>query len=261
MGSLSWGRVIPWYQVCEKNMWRLISLVGVALLAARCGGDAPTSAPRRRPEHPEDGTPPFGDETDRDPEVEQASAEVGSSLDLFVQAQKGGREGCGILRVEEILFDPAADGAPLTLSARARWASYPPSFLNGGQVSSGVAYRAGDFPVSWVTEEYPEYGTLGLKFLVTGSYNLQERRLRMMLENIDVESGGASGLFLAPVYEPWTDGSGNQVTCRADEEIDNEFFVGVPAEEVEFALRDPGREAVLCGPCEPPVERVGLEIR
>ena len=212
-------------------MWLLAALVTIGVVACS-GGEEPPPSRREKPEHPDEGAPDFEDAGDvttglsveQAQEVEAAQNEFGTNLDLFVHATKEGQDGCGTIRLENILFEPETEGRNLTLSAQARWASFPPSFLNDSPVSLDVAYRSGDFPISLVTEEYPEYGTLGLKYLVTGTYDLDEHQLRILLQNIDTESGETTGIFLTPVY---TSSDGD--TCRAREDMGNEFFVATPA--------------------------------
>lgn len=247
-------------------MIALIALVGLVALAASCSGEAGSPPPpgRKRPEHPDGGTPPFDDDEDggtgEDTVARQAEEAVGSSFDLYVHASKEGRDGCGTVRVEALNFTSTGDGRTAAVTGTARWFSPPPTFPKEGQVPSGIAYRSGDFPISWVTEEYPEYGSLGLKYLVTGSYDVGTARLALTLANINAKSGDPSDLFLAAVYDPWQDEEGAEQTCRADGEIGNEFFIAIPAAEAEIPITASGGEGTVCEPCKPPVDSVSLEI-
>lgn len=242
----------------------LLIIFGIAALLEACGGEEEPPAPTRsRPEHLPDGAPPVDEdeeEPDQDSLVQQAQEQVGSSFDVYVQASEGDREGCGLIRVEDLGFTPNDDGRSVLLSGTARWAAYPPSFPGDWQVESETAYRAGDFPIGWFAEDYPEYGTLGLSYMVTGTYDVEGQRLRMMVRNIDAETGEVSNVFLTPVYESWTDEEGETVTCQAQDDFGNEFFVEATAAEVEIPLTGGSGNGLLCQPCDSPIDRILFEV-
>lgn len=232
--------------------------MSIFFLAAGCGGE-PGARPGDGPEHPDGGTPPFGDAGTDDPLVQEAYETFGDSFELNVRTVKDGRAGCGVIRVQDVVFESQGDERSVSLFAEGRWAAYPPSFPKSGEGLADVAYRSGDFPISWFTEEYPEYGTFVLRYQITGTFDLVDEVLRITLRNFDKVSEEAGEIFLAASYENWTDEMGETVACLADDLFTNEFFVAVPSGETTIPIG--GMGGLLCMPCGPPVEEVRLEIR
>lgn len=238
-------------------MFRLL-IMAVAFGSWYCGGNSPPPTERKKPEHPDD-EPPDGDSSTSDSQVEQAQAEVGSSFTLLAHATKRGVDGCGTLRVQDLRFMSTQEAKKVAFSGEGRWASFPPDFsTGGGQIPLAIAHRSGDFPVSSFTSDYPQDGDLGLKYLVTGIYDLETHRLRLMIRNINVRTGEPSTRFLMPVYRSWTDDEGETVSCLADDSFKNEIIVAVPSEEIAIDIVHSEDEANVCGPCEPPVGQMNL---
>lgn len=238
-------------------MFRLL-IIAVAFGSWYCGGNSPPPTERKKPEHPDD-EPPDGDGSANPPEVEQARAKMGSSFTLLAHAIKRGVEGCGTLRVQDLRFLSTDEVKKVAFSGEGRWASFPQNFsTGGGQIPLAIAHRSGDFPISSFTSDYPRDGDLGLKYLVTGTYDLELHRLHLMIRNMNARTGEPSTRFLMPVYKSWTDSTGETVSCLADDSFEKEFMVAVSSEEIAIDIVPSEGEANVCGPCESPVDQINL---
>ena len=89
-------------------------------------------------------------------------------------------------------------------------------------------------------------------------YDPDAHRMRLLIRNMNTDTRSPSDVFLAAMY------TGDVTNCRSNGDFSrtgNEFFVAVPAQEIEFLLNTPSRPANICSPCPAPIERVSVEVR
>lgn len=218
---------------------------GTLAFMTGCGSE-PAMDSRVRTVHEDGGMPRVDSSFSPDRPVSNSI----TSLSLTIFATKLGRIGCGRLFVENFRYVENSEGVAFT--AEGRWDSFPAT----GTFSSEVRDRSSNTHSSRYTNEYPEHGVLGLRYFVTGSYNPTTDRLRLSLRNMVADNRAPSTIFMAAVYT----GDSN---CRPVDGtrlgFQNEFFVAVPAREVEISSST--RRADLCQPCPSPIEQVSLETR
>ncbi len=226
----------------------IIAIAGLGALLWGCGDENPSVDSRRRPEHEDGGMPQIGRDVMVDP-VSQAQQSLGNDFRILIHGRKNGREGCATLQAHAPMWS-RLDDHQSRFDQQIRWVSFPPS--SGS--SREVTLRTGDYRLEQITSDYGAYPQLGLRYFLRATYNSQTNHLLISLQNVDLQTHNASGIFLSPLYDGMS-------SCRANADFTNEFFVANPSREVGISLSASPREANLCEPCVNGIDRISFEIQ